>query len=39
VLEWLDAVDEDRTYISVASIAELQHGIGLMDDGRRRTAR
>ena len=38
VLEWLDAVDEDRVFISVASIAELRRGIALMDDGRRRVA-
>jgi predicted nucleic acid-binding protein len=37
VLEWLDAVDEDRVYVSVASIAELRRGIALME-GRRRTA-
>jgi toxin FitB len=38
VLGWLDAVDEDRTFISVASIAELRRGIALMDEGRRRNA-
>jgi predicted nucleic acid-binding protein len=38
VLGWLDAVDEDRVFISVASIAELRRGIALMDDGRRRDA-
>ena len=38
VLGWLDAVDEDRVFISVASIAELRRGVALMDDGRRRTA-
>ena len=38
VLGWLDAVDEDRVFISVASIAELRRGIALMDDGRRRSA-
>ena len=38
VLGWLDAVDEDRVFISVASIAELRRGIALMDNGRRRTA-
>lgn len=38
VLEWLDALDEDRVYISVASIAELRRGVALMDEGRRRTA-
>jgi predicted nucleic acid-binding protein len=38
VLVWLDNVDEDRAFISVASIAELRRGIALMDDGRRRAA-
>jgi hypothetical protein len=36
VLGWLDAVDEDRVFISVASIAELHRGIALRDEGRRR---
>jgi predicted nucleic acid-binding protein len=36
VLGWLDAVDEDLVFISVASIAELRRGIALIDDGRRR---
>jgi predicted nucleic acid-binding protein len=38
VLGWLDTIDEDRAFISVASIAELRRGIALMDDGRRRAA-
>ncbi|MBV8664595.1 MAG: type II toxin-antitoxin system VapC family toxin [Hyphomicrobiales bacterium] len=38
VFEWLDSIDEDRTFISVASIAELRRGIALMDGGRRRSA-
>ncbi len=38
VMGWLDTVDEDRVFISVASIAELRRGIALMDDGRRRAA-
>lgn len=38
VLAWLDTIDEDRAFISVASIAELRRGIVLMDDGRRREA-
>jgi toxin FitB len=38
VLVWLDTIDEDRTFISVASIAELRRGIALMEDGRRRAA-
>jgi toxin FitB len=38
VLAWLDTIDEDRAFISVASIAELRRGIALMEDGRRRAA-
>ena len=29
VLAWLDAIDEDRAFISVTSIAELRRGIAL----------
>jgi toxin FitB len=36
VLAWLDTIDEDRAFISVASIAELRRGIALMAEGRRR---
>jgi predicted nucleic acid-binding protein len=38
VLSWLDTIDEDRTFISAASIAELRRGIALLEDGRRRAA-
>jgi toxin FitB len=38
VVAWLDAVDEDRVFMSVASIAELRRGVALMDESRRRTA-
>ena len=38
VLAWLDSVDEDRVFMSVASIAELRRGVALMGDGRRRAA-
>ena len=38
VLAWLDTIDEDRAFISVASLAELRRGIALMDAGRRRAA-
>lgn len=38
VLAWLDTIDEDRAFISVASIAELRRGIALLEDGRQRTA-
>lgn len=36
VLEWLDRLDEERTFISVVSIAEIRRGVALMDEGRRR---
>lgn len=38
VVAWLDTIDEDRAFISVASIAELRRSIALLEDGRRRTA-
>lgn len=38
VLAWLDGVDEDRVFMSVASIAELRRGVALLDEGRRRSA-
>ena len=36
VLEWLEAVDEDRLFISVVSIAEIRSGVALLPRGRRR---
>ncbi|OHV80235.1 type II toxin-antitoxin system VapC family toxin [Rhizobium sp. LCM 4573] len=36
VLKWLDELDEDRTFISVVSIAEIRRGVALMDNGRKR---
>jgi predicted nucleic acid-binding protein len=36
LVAWLDDVDEDRLYISVATFAEIRHGIELMAPGRRR---
>jgi predicted nucleic acid-binding protein len=38
VLAYLDSLDEDRVFLSIASIAELRHGVALMRDGRRREA-
>lgn len=38
VLRWLDALDEDRAFLSVVTIAELRRGIALMDTGQRRDA-
>lgn len=36
VLEWLNQLDEDHAFISVASIAEIQRGVALMEEGRKR---
>ena len=38
VLEWLDSLDEDRSFISVVSIAEIRRGVALMDEGRKQEA-
>ncbi|PBC05517.1 type II toxin-antitoxin system VapC family toxin [Mesorhizobium sp. WSM3860] len=38
VLEWLDGLDEDRSFISVVSIAEIRRGVALMNEGRKREA-
>jgi predicted nucleic acid-binding protein len=38
VLNWLDGLDEDRSFISVVSIAEIRRGVALMDQGRKREA-
>ncbi|MER8880038.1 type II toxin-antitoxin system VapC family toxin [Mesorhizobium sp. M0684] len=38
VLEWLDKLDEDRSLISVVSIAEIRRGVALMGEGRKREA-
>lgn len=36
VVAWLRAVDEDRVFLSVASLAEIRRGVELMSPGRRR---
>jgi hypothetical protein len=36
VTRWLDEVDEDQVFLSVASLAEIRHGVELMDPGSRR---
>ena len=38
VLAWLDQVDEDRTFLSVATVAEIARGVGQLEAGRRRSA-
>ncbi|MBB2837905.1 UNVERIFIED_ORG: hypothetical protein GGE64_001645 [Rhizobium etli] len=38
VLAWLDKLDEDRSFISIVSVAEIRRGVALMDSGRKRDA-
>lgn len=38
VLKWLHGLDEDRTFISIVSIAEIRRGVALMGSGRKRDA-
>jgi predicted nucleic acid-binding protein len=38
VLAWLDQLDEDRSFISIVSIAEIRRGVALMDERRKRDA-
>jgi predicted nucleic acid-binding protein len=38
VLDWLHGLDEDRTFISAVSLAEIRRGVALMDSGRKRDA-
>jgi len=36
VITWMEEVDEDRVFLSVASLAELRHGIERLAPGARR---
>jgi toxin FitB len=36
VMAWLDTADEDRLFISVLSLAEIQRGVALLAPSRRR---
>ena len=36
VRQWLNSLNEEETFISVISVAELQRGIALLPHGRRR---
>lgn len=38
VLNWLHGLDEDRTFISIVSIAEIRRGVALMDSGKKHDA-
>ena len=37
VISWLAGVDEDRVFLSVATMAELRHGVERLSASRRRT--
>ena len=37
-MEWLDRLDEDRAFLSVVTLAEIQRGVALMPGGRQRDA-
>ena len=36
LIAWMDSVDEDRTYISVITLAELRYGIERLSESKRR---
>lgn len=36
LIEWTESVDEDRVFISVVSLAELNYGVQRMPEGKRR---
>ena len=36
LIEWLDSVDEDRTYLSVITLGELRRGVERLPDSARR---
>jgi len=38
VLNWLESVDEDRLFLSVITLSEIQRGIFLLDPGKKRDA-
>lgn len=38
VLTWLHGLDEDRTFISIVSIAQIRRDVALMDKGRKQEA-
>ena len=36
LLDWMDATDEDRIFLSVVSLAELRYGVERLAEGKRR---
>lgn len=37
VIEWIDAVDDSRLFLSAVTIGEIQHGIAKLPQSRRRS--
>ena len=38
VIEWIADIEEDRLFVSMLSLGEIQKGIARLDDGKRRRA-
>jgi tRNA(fMet)-specific endonuclease VapC len=38
VLEWIDAQDESKLYLSVLTIGEIRKGIARLDSGKKKVA-
>jgi toxin FitB len=38
LLTWIDSIDEDETFVSVVTIAEIRSGVASLPSGRRRDA-
>jgi predicted nucleic acid-binding protein len=37
VVEWVNSLDEEKLFLSVVTIGEIQHGISLLPESRRKT--
>jgi predicted nucleic acid-binding protein len=37
LIQWLDTVDEDRTFLSAVSVGELRYGVERLPDGTRKS--
>ena len=38
VLAWFDSVDEEELFISALTVGEIEYGISILDDGRKKTS-
>ena len=37
VIDWIDSIEEEKLFISVITVGEIQHGIELLPDSHRKT--